>query len=100
MAFADIDEVQNALAAQDYVCGRALATVVFLSLKLGRPLWRFNRLWYDDPTLFQPRSALEPRRIEPDQKAAPYIRSERQCIVRMPISDAVVFSIHTFVVNS
>ncbi|NBD28568.1 MAG: AAA domain-containing protein [Alphaproteobacteria bacterium] len=34
-----IDEVQSALAAQDYVCGRALATVVFLSLKLGRPLF-------------------------------------------------------------
>ncbi len=34
-----IDEVQQALAAQDYVCGRALATVVFLSLKLGRPLF-------------------------------------------------------------
>jgi MoxR-like ATPase len=34
-----IDEVQSALAGQDYVCGRALATVVFLSLKLGRPLF-------------------------------------------------------------
>jgi MoxR-like ATPase len=39
MAFADIDEVQAALAAENYVCGRALATVVFLSLKLGRPLF-------------------------------------------------------------
>jgi len=34
-----IDEVQAALAARDYVCGRALATVVFLSLRLGRPLF-------------------------------------------------------------
>ncbi|WP_296426237.1 MoxR family ATPase [Yoonia sp.] len=39
MAFADIDEVQAALAAQDYVCGRPLATVVFLALRLGRPLF-------------------------------------------------------------
>ncbi|KQI73067.1 ATPase [Loktanella sp. 5RATIMAR09] len=39
MAFADIDEVQAALATENYVCGRALATVVFLSLKLGRPLF-------------------------------------------------------------
>ncbi len=39
MAFGSIDEVQAALATQDYVCGRALATVVFLSLKLGRPLF-------------------------------------------------------------
>ena len=34
-----IDAVQERLAAQGYVCGRALATVVFLSLRLGRPLF-------------------------------------------------------------
>ncbi len=34
-----IDAVQTMLGAQGYVCGRALATVVFLSLKLGRPLF-------------------------------------------------------------
>lgn len=39
MAFGTIDEVQRALADEDYVCGRALATVVFLGLKLGRPLF-------------------------------------------------------------
>ncbi len=34
-----IDDVQSLLAGQNYVCGRALATVTFLSLKLGRPLF-------------------------------------------------------------
>jgi len=34
-----IDDTQTLLADQDYVCGRALATVVFLALKLGRPLF-------------------------------------------------------------
>lgn len=34
-----IDEVEAALAAHDYVADRRLATVVFLSLKLGRPLF-------------------------------------------------------------
>ncbi|MCB1363158.1 MAG: MoxR family ATPase [Rhodobacteraceae bacterium] len=34
-----IDATQSMLAQQNYVCGRALATVVFLSLKLGRPLF-------------------------------------------------------------
>lgn len=34
-----IDAVQAMLGSQGYVCGRALATVVFLSLKLGRPLF-------------------------------------------------------------
>ncbi|OBY25058.1 AAA family ATPase [Leisingera sp. JC1] len=34
-----IEQVQDLLSQQGYVCGRALATVVFLSLKLGRPLF-------------------------------------------------------------
>lgn len=34
-----VDAVQKMLAGQGYVCGRALATVVFLSLRLGRPLF-------------------------------------------------------------
>jgi MoxR-like ATPase len=38
-AIATIDDVQSLLAGQNYVCGRALATVTFLALKLGRPLF-------------------------------------------------------------
>lgn len=34
-----IDAVQVMLAGQNYVCGRALGTVVFLALRLGRPLF-------------------------------------------------------------
>jgi MoxR-like ATPase len=34
-----IDETQALLGSTGYVCGRGLATVVFLSLKLGRPLF-------------------------------------------------------------
>ncbi|MBV7392874.1 AAA family ATPase [Mameliella sediminis] len=36
---ASIDDVQETLGNTGYVCGRALATVVFLSLRLGRPLF-------------------------------------------------------------
>lgn len=39
MAFDSIDAVQKQLDTAGYVCDRALATVVFLSLKLGRPLF-------------------------------------------------------------
>ena len=35
---ADIDAVQSAFAAEGYVADRDLATAVFLSLALGRPL--------------------------------------------------------------
>lgn len=71
---------------------------LFDGVKPGRPMWRFNKLWYDDPELFQPRSAAMPRRISPGEAAAPYIRSERQCIVRLPQTGAAVFTIHTYVV--
>jgi MoxR-like ATPase len=36
---ASIDETRAALEAQGYVCGRALGTVAFLSLVLGKPLF-------------------------------------------------------------
>lgn len=34
-----IEAVQEALAGQGYVCGRSLGTVLFLALRLGRPLF-------------------------------------------------------------
>ena len=34
-----IEAVQGMLAGESYVAGRALATVVFLALRLGRPLF-------------------------------------------------------------
>lgn len=37
--FESIDAVQEQLASDGYICGRALATVVFLGLRLGRPLF-------------------------------------------------------------
>ncbi|ETW14716.1 hypothetical protein ATO8_02375 [Roseivivax marinus] len=39
MEMTSIDAVQARLADVGYVCGRSLATVVFLSLRLGRPLF-------------------------------------------------------------
>lgn len=36
---ASIDAVEALLAGQKYICGRSLATVTFLALKLGRPLF-------------------------------------------------------------
>jgi len=35
----NIDQTRELLASQGYICGQALATVVFLALKLGRPLF-------------------------------------------------------------
>lgn len=69
---------------------------LFDAIRPEQPLWRANALAYDDPALFQPRREAE-RRARPAGNA-PYIRSERQSLLRLPQSGAVVFSIHTFVV--
>nr|WP_254655231.1 DUF3445 domain-containing protein [Roseobacter sp. GAI101] len=65
---------------------------LFDGVRVGRPLWRFNKLRYADPDLHQPRR----REVGEDM---PFIRSERQCILRLPETDAVVFTIHSFVVR-
>jgi MoxR-like ATPase len=39
MEIGEIGDVERALAGQGYVCGRDLATVAFLALRLGRPLF-------------------------------------------------------------
>jgi len=57
----------------------------------GRPLWRANALRYADHALFQP----EPRGAHLEAASAPWLRTERQCLVRLPRTRAVAFSIHT-----
>lgn len=69
---------------------------LFDGVRVGRPMWRFNALWYHDADLYQPRRVADPRAAT-DTTTAAFFRSERQCILRLPQSDAVVFSIHTFV---
>ncbi len=67
---------------------------LFDGVQPGRPLWRFNALNYVDPVLHQPRS-----RVQPSETAdLPYLRSERQCVLRLPRTRACVFSIHTYVI--
>lgn len=69
---------------------------LFDGVQPEKPIWRFNALWYHDPELFQPRSFLD-RRVPPSASEGEFLRSERQVILRLPQSRAVVFAIHTFV---
>jgi hypothetical protein len=71
---------------------------LFDGVQVGKPLWRFNRLTYADPDLHQPRDEYAPRQV-PSPGAPVYTRSERQSIIRLPKSQAVVFAIHTYVVK-
>jgi hypothetical protein len=66
---------------------------LFDGVQVGKPLWRFNKLNYADADLHQPFKKI-------DTNDMPFVRSERQCILRMPRTDAVIFTIHTYVIQS
>ena len=70
---------------------------LFDGVQEGQPLWRANALRYDDAALFQPRTEGDPRPVGTPE--APYLRSERQTILRLPQPEAVAFVIHTSVVK-
>jgi len=77
---------------------RAIAPRVqrlFDGVQPSRPLWRFNAHGYGDPALFHPlREAVD----DAARARLPYLRSERQCVLRLPGTRACVFSIHTYVI--
>jgi dimethylamine monooxygenase subunit A len=70
---------------------------LFEAIRPEQPLWRMNYLTYDDFALHQPRREGE-RRPQPTDHV--FIRSERQCLLRLPVTKAVVFTIHTYVVDA
>lgn len=83
---------------QEYDAGLAARVQrLFDAIRPEAPLLRYNAVFYEDPALFQPRTEADPRGTG-DQARAPWLRSERQCLRRLPVSGAVVFSIHTWVV--
>ncbi|MEZ5798389.1 MAG: DUF3445 domain-containing protein [Paracoccaceae bacterium] len=70
---------------------------LFDAIRVDQPLWRMNFLTYDDHALFQPRTE-DQRRPRPVTHG--YVRCERQCLLRLPRTRAVVFAIHTYVVRA
>ncbi|MFZ1469049.1 MAG: DUF3445 domain-containing protein [Paracoccaceae bacterium] len=70
---------------------------LFDAIRPEQPLWRMNFLTYDDHALHQPR--LEGQR-RPRPEGHVFVRCERQCLMRLPQTRAVVFTIHTYVVES
>ncbi|MHA6323527.1 heme-dependent oxidative N-demethylase family protein [Roseivivax sp. CAU 1753] len=65
-------------------------------LQVGRPIWRYNTVEHDTGALFQPEPAAG---AAPRAGGAGVVRSERQVLMRLPRTRAVVFSIHTFVLR-
>lgn len=71
---------------------------LFDGIQVGRPMWRANCLTYNDPELHQPRREVDRREMAPDGPT--WTRVERQGMRRLPVTGAVVFSIHTYVVRN
>lgn len=71
---------------------------LFDGLRAGTVIRRANCLAYDGFELFTPRSEQDRREI-PGSATARYIRTERQCLFKLPKTGAVAFSIHTCVVD-
>ena len=66
---------------------------LFDAIRPDRPLWRANAHHSRAP-LFHP--VPEAREKTPGVASMPYVRAERQCLLRLPGTGAVVFSIHTY----
>jgi len=69
---------------------------LFDAIRPEQPLWRMNSLVYRDPSLHQPRREADPRS---DRRGGTFVRAERQTLIRLPQTRAVVFAIHTYVVD-
>ncbi len=89
-----IGRIHAPVARYDDDVARRVARL-FAALRPGRPLWRANAHWSGAP-LFNPRDEGTAAQTSPEEV---WIRSERQCLLRLSESGAVVFSIHTWLVR-
>ena len=67
---------------------------VFDRLRTDRAFWRLNWTVIDSPALHQPAA---PRELAPGDIDQWFFRVERQTIRRLPVTQAVVFTIHNYV---
>lgn len=66
---------------------------LFDAIRVDQPLWRANGHHSRAP-LFNPLPEDAPKDMAEGEM--PFIRSERQCLLKLPKTGAVVFSIHTY----
>ncbi len=67
------------------------------TLRPGRALWRANAHRHASPDLYTPQSEQDPERLSIADGR--YLRSERQVLFALPKTGAVVFAIHTFIIE-
>ena len=69
---------------------------VFDHLRDDTPVWRQNAMIYNDADLYHPR-AEDAACV--DRSGGQYLRSEKQVLLRLLETQAIVFSIHSYVVR-
>lgn len=72
---------------------------LFDAIKPDRLLWRANAHLHHDPSLFHPRSESDPPEVRHGPPGGNYLRSERQVLRRLPETGAVIFAIHTTMIE-
>ncbi len=70
---------------------------LFDAMRPDHPLWRSNAILYEKPDLFTPK-AEDVADNSATLATARFVRSERQVLWKLPQTDAVIFSIHTYMV--
>ncbi|MGZ9809583.1 heme-dependent oxidative N-demethylase family protein [Pseudoroseicyclus sp. H15] len=73
---------------------------MFANLRVGDRMWRANLLHRDDYRLHRPRSEAMSAQDRHPPGPHPWLRSERQTLLRLPESGAILFSIHTSVARN
>jgi len=70
---------------------------MFDRMQAGTVMFRANAFLYSDPDLHHPRSEAAPR-IPAVDNGNRWVRVERQTLRKLPVSGAVAFGIHTWLV--
>lgn len=82
----------------DPVIGRRVQRL-FDAIRPDTVLFRANAHRHHDPSLYHPRSESDPPHVRRGPPGGRYLRSERQTFRRLPDSGAVVFTIHTTMIE-
>ena len=73
---------------------------MFNNLQINKPLWRANWYLYQDPELFSPLSEEFSHTTNKDFLDEDFwVRVERQTLMRLPVTESIIFGIHTYVVK-
>ncbi|WP_167803308.1 heme-dependent oxidative N-demethylase family protein [Pseudoroseicyclus tamaricis] len=94
-----MDRIHVPVPPYDEAIGRRVERM-FANLRPGEIVWRANLMRHDDFRLFRAKTEAEPHDEPGLPEARRWLRSERQTLMRLPRSGAILFAIHTSMARS